>query len=123
MILPDMVARWQSAWQSLDPARIEALYAPDATHISAVVAERMKRPNGTLRGRAEVRAYAEATAGRLKSFRAEILETISDEREGAGRAAVEYWRVVDGNEEHRTRVVEIVEWQDGLITACRVFHF
>lgn len=123
MTVPDMVSRWQAAWQSLDPARIETLYSPDATHMSAVVAERMKRPNGTLRGKAEIRAYAETTAGRLKSFRAEILEIISDETEGGGRAAVEYWRVVDGDEEHRTRVVEIVEWQDGLITACRVFHF
>jgi hypothetical protein len=123
MTLPDMVGRWQAAWESLDPARIEAIYAPDATHMSSVVIERMKRADGTLRGRAEIRSYAEASAGRLKSFRADILDTISEENGAAGRASIEYWRVIDGDKEGRTRAVEILEWKDDCITACRVFHF
>ncbi len=123
MTLPDMVARWQAAWQSLDPAHIEAIYAPDATHMSSVVVERMNIADGTLRGRAEIRAYAETSAGRLRSFKAEILGSISDEKDGAGRAAIEYWRILNGDEKGRKRVVEILEWKDEHITACRVFHF
>ncbi len=34
-----------------------------------------------------------------------------------------YWRILNGDEAGRTRVVEIIEWSGGRITACRVFHF
>ncbi|MBX3496342.1 MAG: nuclear transport factor 2 family protein [Parvibaculum sp.] len=123
MTPPGIVVRWKAAWESLDPARVEALYAPGATHMSSVVVERMNRADGTLRGLSEIRAYAEAAAGRLASFKADILQVIADEADGAGRASVEYWRVLNGNEEGRTRAVEIIEWSGGKITACRVFHF
>jgi hypothetical protein len=114
-----MVSRWQAAWTSLDADRVAGLYAEDATHMSAVVTERMGRADGTLRGRDDVRAYAAAARARLKSFRADIINVIADE----GRASVEYWRVLDGDEAARGRVVEILEWRDEVITACRVFHF
>jgi hypothetical protein len=117
--IPDMVLRWQSAWTSLDPDCVAALYAEDGTHMSAVVTERMGIADGTLRGREHVRAYAAAARARLKSFRADIIDVIADE----GRASVEYWRVLDGNEAARSRVVEILEWRGDKITACRVFHF
>jgi hypothetical protein len=121
--LPVIVRRWKAAWESLDPAAIENLYAPTAAHMSAVVAQRMKRPDATLNGPAEIRAYAEATAARLQSFRADILNVIAEEKDGTGRASVEYWRIVNGDEDGKTRVVEIVEWSGTHITACRVFHF
>ncbi|MEQ8269086.1 MAG: nuclear transport factor 2 family protein [Parvibaculum sp.] len=119
----EIVGCWQAAWESLDPARVEALYAPGATHMSSVVAERMNRADGTLRGPGEIRAYAEAAASRLTSFKADILQVISDETDSGGRASVEYWRILNGDEAGRTRVVEIIEWSGGRITACRVFHF
>lgn len=114
-----MVLRWREAWQSLDADRIAALYATDATHMSAVVTERMGRADGTLRGVDEIRAYASVSASKLKSFRADFINIIQEE----GRAAMEYWRIINGNETGRTRVVEILEWHDDKITACRVFHF
>lgn len=117
--IPEMVLRWQAAWTALDPDRVAALYAENGTHMSAVVTERMGVPDGTLRGREQVRAYAAASAKRLKSFRADILDVVTD----GSRAAVEYWRIIDGDEAHPKRVVEILEWRDGEITACRVFHF
>ena len=123
MTTPDMVTRWQAAWESLDPARIEAIYASGAIHMSSVVAERMKCSDGTLRGRAEIRAYAEASTARLKSFKADILSVIADAKDGTGRVSVEYWRILDGDEKRRARVVEILEWENDRVTACRVFHF
>lgn len=123
MQLPVMVARWQNAWQSLAPEPIAALYAPDATHMSEGVISRMSRPDGTLKGRDDIRAYAEAAAAGLESFRADIIGVIVQEAAHGGRAAVEYWRIVNGNDANRRRVVEIIEWRDDLITACRVFHF
>lgn len=123
MELPIIVARWRDAWQSLDPVTIAGLYAPEGTHMSAVVASRMKRPDGTLIGPAEIRAYAEATAAQLDSFEADIMNVIAEETSSGGRASVEYWRTVNGDRAGRKRVVEIIEWSDDKITACRVFHF
>ncbi|MDP1628963.1 nuclear transport factor 2 family protein [Parvibaculum sp.] len=123
MKLPEMVARWRDAWQSLDPVTIAELYAPKGTHMSAVVASRMKRPDGMLTGPAEIRAYAEATAAQLDSFQADILNVIAEETPSDGRASVEYWRTVNGDRTGRKRVVEIIEWSGDKITACRVFHF
>jgi len=123
IILPDMVARWQAAWTSLDPDRVADLYAVDGQHMSSVVAERMGIADGTLKSREEVRAYATASAARLKSFRADIMQVISDEDGPSGRAAVEYWRILNDDEENCMRVVEMVEWRDNEITSCRVFHF
>lgn len=120
---PAMVAAWQAAWQSLDPDRIAGLYASNATHMSSAVVERMKRPDGTLKGSAELRAYAEAVKMQIASFRADIIDVIAETTSEGGRASVEYWRVVNGDKEKRKRVVEIIEWQGDKITACRVFHF
>lgn len=114
-----MVHRWQQAWASLDPDRVAALYAENGTHMSAVVRERMGVADGKLTGREEIHAYAKAAAGRFKSFEAAIINVIAEN----DRASVEYWRVLNGDTENRTRVIEILEWQGDEITACRVFHF
>lgn len=123
MEIPGMVAAWQEAWQSLDPGRIAVLYESNATHMSGAVVERMKRPNGTLQGPDELRAYAQAVKTQISSFRADLLNVIAEETPNGGQASVEYWRVINGDEAGKKRVVEIIEWKDGKITACRVFHF
>lgn len=120
---PAMVLKWQSAWQSLDPEAVAALYAPDGTHMSDVVIKRMGRADGTLKGPDELRAYAQAGVAQLQSFRIDILDVIAQTENKRGRASVEYWRVVNGDEASRKRVVEILEWTDDRISACRVFHF
>ncbi|PKQ06673.1 MAG: hypothetical protein CVT73_09705 [Alphaproteobacteria bacterium HGW-Alphaproteobacteria-12] len=123
MELPAIIAAWQAAWQSLDPDRVARLYAEEATHMSEVVATRMNRADGTLKGVDEIRAYASVAASQLKKFQAHILDVIAEETPAGGRASVEYWRVVNGDEAGRKRVVEIIEWRGEKITACRVFHF
>ncbi|HCX67813.1 nuclear transport factor 2 family protein [Parvibaculum sp.] len=123
MDLPSMVAAWRAAWQSLDPDRVAALYASGATHMSNAVVKRVNRPDGILTGPAEIRAYAAAVAKQIGSFRADITNVIANEETDGGSAAVEYRRIIDGNEREQMRVVEILEWRDGKITACRVFHF
>ena len=123
MNLPAMVLKWQSAWQSLDPETVAALYARDGTHMSEGVVKRMDRPDGMLKGPDELRAYARASVAQLQSFRIDILDAISETDAKGGRASVEYWRVVNGDEAGRNRVVEILEWTGEAITACRVFHF
>lgn len=123
MKIPSMVLKWQAAWASLDPDNVAALYADDATHMSAAVTARMNRADGTLRGPAEMHTYAAEVAKVLASFRADITNVIAEGTEEEGRAAIEYWRVVNGDEAGRKRVAEILEWRNGKLTACRVFHF
>ncbi|MDO8421821.1 MAG: nuclear transport factor 2 family protein [Parvibaculum sp.] len=120
---PRIVTEWQSAWASLDADRIVDLYTEDAEHMSHVVTERMGISSGTLKSRAAIRLYVDTSVKRLKSFRADIISVISDGDDSNGRAAVEYWRIINGNEGQRTRVIERIEWHDGKLTSCRVFHF
>ena len=91
--------------------------------MSHVVTERMGISSGTLKSRAAIRLYVDTSVKRLKSFRADIISVISDGDDSNGRAAVEYWRIINGNEGQRTRVIERIEWHDGKLTSCRVFHF
>ncbi|NIJ40247.1 ketosteroid isomerase-like protein [Parvibaculum indicum] len=121
--LPLMVRKWQAAWQALDPQAVAALYAPDGTHMSGVVRERLGKEDATLHGRDEVLGYATASARALESFRADILSVIAEGDDDTGRAAVEYLRILNGNDASPMRVMEAMEWRGGRITACRVFHF
>ena len=120
---PKIVTDWQSAWASLNADRIIDLYTEDAEHMSHVVTERMGITSGTLKSRAAIRLYVEASVKRLSGFRADIISVISDCNGDDGRAAVEYWRIINGKEDQRTRVMERIEWQGGKLTSCRVFHF
>ncbi len=121
--LPAMVARWKAAWEALDPQAVAALYAPDGTHMSGVVRERLGKEDATLHGPEEVLEYATASAKALKSFHADIFNVIADGNDETGRAAVEYWRILNGDETNRMRVMETMEWSGGRIISCRVFHF
>ena len=121
--LPAMVARWKAAWEALDPQAVAALYAPDGTHMSSVVRERLGKEDATLRGPEEVLQYATASANTLKSFHADIFNVIAEGNDETGRAAVEYWRILNGDEANRMHVMEAMDWTGGKITSCRVFHF
>jgi len=120
---PDIVVRWRDAWTSLDADRVAALYAEDGEHMSSVVTERLGITNGTLKSRAAIHTYALAAAKRLTRFQADIIDVVTEQNAEGGKASVEYWRILNGNTEGRTRVIEILEWRQNEITSCRVFHF
>jgi nuclear transport factor 2 (NTF2) superfamily protein len=111
--------RWKAAWESLDPEKVATLYAPNATHRSAMV-ERIYPELGRseLRGREEIREYARRAFTRFTAIRFEIAAVIEDDK----HAAVEYRRFVN-TETEATEVLEMIEWSNDLLTACRVFHF
>ncbi len=117
--IPVMATRWKEAWESLDPDRIAALYAPDAKHKSSVVARLApEAKENTLNGREEIRAYAKKVAGNISSFRADIIGVVTE----GNKAAVEYWRVRNGEEAQRARVLELIEWEGDYLTDVRVYH-
>src|SRR5260370_5437775 len=89
------VEAWRSAWESRDAATVAALYAPDAIHESALIAEIYPELGRlVLRGRHDIAVYARRGLARFSELRFEIL-TVT---ESGDRAAVEHLRPshVDG---------------------------
>ena len=114
------VEAWKSAWESRDAAMVAALYAPDATHESALIA-RIYPELGrmVLRGRHEIAVYARRGLERFTELRFEIL-TVT---ESGDRAAIEYRRQSNVDGDKPAHVLELIEWRGDLIGAVRVFHF
>jgi ketosteroid isomerase-like protein len=133
MAVSARVEAWKAAWESRDAAAVAALYAPDATHESAVIKEVYPQLGRlVLRGRHEIAVYARRGLARFSELRFEII-TVT---ESGNRAAVEYRRHSKVAEPspaagasspvERTgevRVLELIEWRGDLIGAVRVFHF
>lgn len=120
MFMPDRVQRWRAAWEGGDAGAVAALYTGDATHASAVVAARMPELGGAkLRGRAQIREYAQKSFALVKDIRFEILAVTT---QGA-RDVVEYLRRSSIDTAGPKHVVEILEWEGDWLTAVRVFHF
>jgi hypothetical protein len=114
------VEAWKSAWESRNPATVAALYAPDATHESALIARIYPELGRTvLRGRHEIAVYARRGLARFTELRFEIV-TVT---EAGDRAAVEYRRQSNVDGDKPAHVLELIEWRGDLISAVRVFHF
>jgi hypothetical protein len=114
------VVAWKNAWESRDSARVVALYVADATHASAKVATlRPELGRSYLRGHAEIEEYAAAAFRRFTWLRFELL-TVT---ESGDRAAIEYLRHANLDDDNPAHVLELLEWRAGLISGVRVFHF
>ena len=111
---------WKTAWESRDVERIVALYAPDATHASALVPRFLPEADGAVcRGRAQIAEYFRRALGRYRELRFELATVTED----ATRSAVEYHRHSDVDGANPKHVLELLEWTDGRLSAVRVFHF
>ena len=114
------VDAWKAAWESRDAARVVALYAPDATHQSALVAQIYPELGRvTLHGPAEIAEYARRGLSRYTELRFAIISVV----ESGARAAVEYRRHSNLDGANPKHVMELIEWRGELISAVRVFHF
>ena len=114
------VAEWKAAWESRDLRRILALYAPDATHASALVRQfRPETASTTLRGVAEIGEYFGRALARFTWLRFDVVSVTED----AERSAVEYRRQSNVDGDAPAHVLELLEWRpDGRLGAVRVFH-
>ena len=118
-VLPPRARRWLEAWHGGDPAVVAALYATDGTHESAKVAVSMPELGRMmLRGRVEIEEYARRAFARVGRLRFEVTHVVEDSR----GCAVEYVRTT-AVDPAPTRVLEMMEWDGGRMTACRVYHF
>src|SRR6202790_870339 len=99
------VEAWKSAWESRDAATVAALYAPDASHESGLIAEIYPELGRmVLRGRHEIAVYARRGLARFSELRFEIL-TVT---ETGDRAAVEYLRHSNVDGANPKHVLELI---------------
>lgn len=116
----ERVEHWKAAWESLDPARVGALYLPSATHASALVPRIYPEADGhELHGAVEIRTYVERALAGFTTLRFELLSVT----ESDGRSAVEYRRHSNVDGVHPAHVLELIEWEGDRIAVVRVFHF
>src|SRR5215472_10222381 len=113
------VARWAKTWESRDLDAIMALYAPDATHASALVSTVWPElGRTTLVGATELREYFRRGLARFTWLRFDVQSVI----ETGERSAVEYLRRSNLDADHPRHVLEMLEWNGDLLRAVRVFH-
>lgn len=113
------VDRWKATWERRDVDAVVAMYAPDATHASGLVATRWPElGRTTLRGRDEIREYVRRGLSRFAWLRFDVA-TVTETPE---RSAVEYLRQSDLDGAHPPHVLELLEWDGPLLRAVRVFH-
>ncbi len=110
---------WKSTWETRDVDRIVAMYAPDATHASALVRQLLPEADGAVcRGRAQIAEYFRRALGRYRELRFDLLTVTED----VTRSAVEYHRHSDVDGANPKHVLELLEWRGDLLSAVRVVH-
>lgn len=104
---------WNQAWNSRDPSRLAAFFAPGSTFSDPSLA-------GPLDGAEGITAAAART---WSEWPHAVFEAISITVEGA-RVVVE-WRTTEAHRsglEHVLEGVDILEVQDGRVAACRSYN-
>ncbi len=108
--------KWFEAFNSHDLESLLGLYAEDAQHYSPKL--KLKRPEtrGFISGKDMLRDWWRDAFDRLPSLKYELVKLTADE----GQVFMEYTRFVDGEEP--LSVGEVLEIEEGMIVASRVYH-
>ena len=107
---------WFDAFNAHDLEKLLALYSDNAQHYSPKLKIRQPETNGLIKGKDALRLWWQDSFERLPSLRYEPTRFIADE----ANIFMEYIRHVDG--EDNIIVGEVLEIQDGVIVASRVYH-
>ena len=108
--------QWFAAFNAHDLEKLLALYADDAQHYSPKLKLRQPETRGLISGKAALRAWWADSFVRLPTLRYEPTQFIADDV----KVFMEYTRYVDGEEP--MTVGEVLEINNGLIIASRVYH-
>jgi len=107
---------WFDAFNAHDLEKLLALYNDNAEHYSPKLRIRQPETNGLVTGKAALRAWWRDSFNRLPTLQyAPTTLTANDER-----VFMEYIRSVTG--EPDILIAEVLEINDGFITASRVYH-
>jgi ketosteroid isomerase-like protein len=107
---------WFQAFNEHDLEKLLSLYKEDAQHFSPKLKVRQPQTQGLITGKDALREWWKDSFERLPSLRYEPLRYTANDQ----RVFMEYRRLVEG--ELEMIVGEVLEIENGLITASRVYH-
>ena len=114
--LNSIANKWFDAFNAHDLDQLLSLYNENAQHYSPKLKVRQPETNGLIKGKPALRAWWQDAFKRLPTLKYEVIRLTPYEN----RVFMEYVRHVDG-EEH-LYVGEMLEVENGKITASAVFH-
>jgi len=112
----EIAQHWFAAFNKHDLEKLLALYDDEAQHYSPKLKVRQPATNGYISGKEALRAWWQEAFDRLPTLQYDVISITANEE----RVFMEYIRRVDG--EADMQVGEVLEIQDGLIVASRVYH-
>lgn len=112
----DIAKRWLRCFNDHDLEGLLSLYDDDAVHYSPKLKLRKPETNGLITGKSAMRDWWRDAFERLPGlmYREETITADDD------RVFMEYTRIVPGEE--NMKVAEVLEIENGLIVASRVYH-
>lgn len=110
---------WDQALSSNDTEALLALYAPDATLESPLVAHFVSTGKGILKGHHELRAFFELLAKRNPALRGHYRTAFLTD--GKNKMIFEYPRWTGERGHEQFDIVEVMELRDGLIHYHRAY--
>ncbi len=112
----EIAHQWFAAFNKHDLEKLLALYDDEAQHFSPKLKVRQPATNGYISGKEALGSWWQDAFDRLPTLQYDVLTITANEE----RVFMEYIRRVDG--EADMQVGEVLEIQDGLIVASRVYH-
>lgn len=114
--LEQIAENWFAAFNDQNLNKLLDLYHPDAQHYSPKLKMRHPETDGLIKGKEALRKWWQEAFGRLPTLRYEVVRLTSS----SNRIFMEYIRHVEGEDD--LYVGEMLEVENGLITASTVFH-
>lgn len=114
--LESIATSWFAAFNNKDLEGLLSLYNDDARHFSPKLKVRQPETNGLVIGKAAMRAWWQDAFDRLPTLCYKPTTLTAN----AERIFMEYIRCVEG--EPDMNIAEVLEVNDGKITASRVYH-
>jgi hypothetical protein len=108
--------KWFEAFNTHNLESLLSLYHNEAKHFSPKLKIRKPETNGLVQGKEALRDWWKDAFERLSSLKYNYTTLTSDEN----RVFMEYIRKVEGEDD--MLVAEVLEIQEGLIIASRVYH-
>jgi len=112
----EIAQKWLRAFNEHNLENLLSLYHEDAVHFSPKLKMRKPETGGLIKGKTAMREWWQDAFARLPQLEYRE-QTITANKE---RVFMEYLRFVPGEE--TIRVAEVLEIENGLIVASRVYH-
>ncbi len=112
----DIARQWFEAFNNHDLEKLLSLYDDNAQHYSPKLKMRIPETKGLMNGKHALRNWWQEAFNSLPSLQYEVQKLTADE----SQVFMEYVRHVDG--EPDMKVGEVLEIENGIIVASRVYH-